>query len=382
MHKLVIPALVSCGIVATATSALAGNGTPINVGSSNVLTLAVFGDAPYGTSPTDTTQFDASPAFIASINDDPKVDLVLNVGDIHSGKQYCTEAYDRAVYELWKGFKDPLIYTPGDNEWSDCHKVAEGGGAYNSTTQVIDYVLDASGDPVDYAAGDPLANLELVRSIFFAEPGVSLGGRKKRVLSQAVVRDSCHQTDRDYVENVIWEESNVLFVAINLPGGSNNDQDVWYGEPSASAEQTAEVEARTGADLRWLDKAFELATRTKAVGVVILAQADMWDPEKGADHQAGYEPFVQSVASHTLAFGKPVLMLNGDSHDYLSHNPLAASDALAYVHPGYDVPNFHRIVVHGSTLPFEWLRLTIDPRAHALNGPDAFGPFSWQRVMQ
>jgi hypothetical protein len=108
----------------------------------------------------------------------------------------------------------------------------------------------------------------------------------------------------------------------------------------------------------------------------------MWDPEKGAAHQAGYEPFVQSVAVHTLDFGKPVLMLNGDSHVYLSHNPLAASDSLAFMHPGYDVPNFHRIVVHGSTTPLEWLKLKIDPRANAPQSADAFGPFSWTRVME
>ena len=380
MRKFVIPALVGGGVLATATAAFAGNGNPINAGSANVLTVAVYGDSPYGTTPTDTAEFDASPAFIESINSDPKVELVLHVGDIHSGKQYCTEAYDRAVYDLWRAFKDPLVYTPGDNEWSDCHKVAEGGGAYNKTTHHIDYVLDAAGDPVDYAAGDPLANLDLVRSIFFAKPGYTLGGRKKQVLSQATACDAAYPADQEYVENVIWEESKVLFVTINLPGGSNNDQDVWYAEPTASAAQTAEVQRRTAADLRWLDKAFSIAGATGALGVVIQAQADMWDPEKGAAHQVGYEPFVQSVASHTLAFGKPVLMLNGDSHVYLSHNPLAASDSLTFMHPGYDVPNFHRIVVHGSTFPLEWLRLTIDPGADAPNGPDAFGPFSWQRV--
>jgi hypothetical protein len=108
----------------------------------------------------------------------------------------------------------------------------------------------------------------------------------------------------------------------------------------------------------------------------------MWDPEKGAAHQAGYEPFVQNIAQHTTAFGKPVLMLNGDSHVYLSDNPLSASDPLAYMHPGYDVPNFHRIVVHGSTFPLEWMRLTVDPRANTPQGDNAFGPFSWERVTE
>ena len=117
------------------------------------------------------------------------------------------------------------------------------------------------------------------------------------------------------------------------------------------------------------------------VAVVISAQADMWDPEKGAIHQAGYEPFVQSIAAHTTAFGKPVLMFNGDSHVYLSHNPLSPADPLSAMHPGYDVPNFHRIVVHGSTFPLEWLRLTINPASNAPAGPNAFGPFAWDRII-
>jgi hypothetical protein len=49
---------------------------------------------------------------------------VLRVGDIHSGKEDCTEAYDRAVAAQWSAFKVPVVYTPGDNEWADCHKVS------------------------------------------------------------------------------------------------------------------------------------------------------------------------------------------------------------------------------------------------------------------
>src|SRR5262249_39596211 len=117
------------------------------------LTLAVYGDAPYGTSPTDTAQFLATPAFINSINADPQVGLVAHVGDIHSGKQYCTQQYDESIANLWQQYKFPLVYTPGDNEWTDCHKPGEGGGKYNATTQQIDYVTDpATGQPVDYAS--------------------------------------------------------------------------------------------------------------------------------------------------------------------------------------------------------------------------------------
>jgi hypothetical protein len=198
-------------------------------------------------------------------------------------------------------------------------------------------------------------------------------------------------TFNKYVENVMWEESKVLFVTINLPGGSNNDNDVWYAAPSASAAQTAEIAERTGADLRWLQAAFAQATSDGVEAVVIGTQADMWDPEKGPAHQAAYEPFVASIAAHTLAFGKPVLMFNGDSHVYRSENPLVPAPLppappLPYgdryfMHPYYNVPNFHRVVVHGSTFPLEWLRLTVDPRINHATTDTTFGPFSWEHVV-
>lgn len=370
--------LVCC--VLTASTLCVATGSAL-AAPARPLTIAVYGDAPYGTNPTDTVQFEATPAFIDAVNADPSVELILHVGDIHSGKQYCTEAYDRSVAELWTRFRDPLIYTPGDNEWSDCHKAAEGGGVYNAATGNIDYVLDpASGLPVDYASGNPVANLDLVRSIFFAKPGHALGGGTKLVLAQSALPDPRYPSDRKYVENVVWVQNNVLFVTVNIPGGSNNDMDIWYGAATESAAQTQERTERTAAALHWLDAAFLLARVTSLKGVVVVAQADMWDPEKGAAHQAGYEPIVSNVATNTRTYGRPVLMLNGDSHVYLSHNPLSAADALNYMHPGYDVPNFHRIVVHGSTLPLEYLRVTVDPSASAPNGADAFGPLRWERV--
>src|SRR5690242_4933919 len=50
--------------------------------SDGPFTMAVYGDAPYGTNPTDTAELDATPAFIDSINADPDVSKVMHVGDI------------------------------------------------------------------------------------------------------------------------------------------------------------------------------------------------------------------------------------------------------------------------------------------------------------
>lgn len=367
-------------------------------GGSEKSTVAVIGDVPYGTAPTDTTQLTDNPKFINAINSDADVSAVLHLGDTHSGKTYCTQDYNQTVFNQWKAFRTPVVYSIGDNEWADCHKKAEGGGAYNATTKVIDYVLDAAGNPVDYAKGDPLANLDLVRSMFFATPGKTLGSAMS-VHTQAVEFDPAFPKDRNYVENVWWMKSGVLFVTLNIPGGSNNDTDPWYGAPAMSAAQAQEVADRTAANLRWLDAAFKQAGQAGALGVVIQIQADLWYLDGNVpSHIVGYKPFVDSIAANTKAFGKPVLLLNGDSHTYRTDNPLVTASACA-AEPAtggtaapciddvsttqpynYNVANFRRIVVHGSTAPLEYLKLSIDTQANAANGVDAFGPFSWKRV--
>jgi hypothetical protein len=402
MRPLALPCLLAAVCLALAACGGSDDGLPKS-------TVAVIGDMPYGTSPTDTSEFVANPAFIAAINADSDVSLVLHVGDIHSGKEYCTNAYDQAILSQWKAFADPLVYTPGDNEWADCHKVKEGGGAYNATTGAIDYVKDASGNPVDYANGDPAANLALVRTTFFPAPGQSQGAAMA-VHSQAQEFDAVFPSDKKYVENVWWEKSGVLFVTLNLPGGSNNDTDVWFGAPTMSAAQSQEVAERSAANLRWLDTAFKRAAANGDIAVVIQLQADMWDLDGAASaaHLSQYKQFIDSIASHATAFAKPVLLFNGDSHVFRSDNPLQPGSPCAIepssgaaavacsvssvpstygnVDPylnqpnGYNVPNFRRITVHGSTFPFEFLKLAIDPAANAANGTNAFGPFSWTRV--
>ncbi len=372
-------------------------------------TIAVYGDAPYGCkaaggdnvgapgcvgpdtlngpNPQDTRQIEATPAFINAINTDPKVRLVMHAGDIHSGSNFCTLAYNRIVAKLWEQYKHPLVYTPGDNEWTDCHKKNEGSDRQ-----------DSNGNFVDYAAANPVANLALVRSMFFPNAGETLGQRKMKVSSQALENDPAHPSDAEYVENVMWERSGALFVTLNIPGGSNNDDDNWFGLPKTGA-QVQEIAQRTAADLRWLDKAFARAQAHGARAVVIMTQADMWDLDGNpASHIANYEVFLDRIAANTLTFGKPVLLINGDSHQYRSDNPLKANQPCAiesgaftircsddawfnHVGKGYNVPNFHRLVVHGSTFPLQYVRLTVDPRNNYSMSENAFGPFRWERVI-
>lgn len=384
MRSTLIPT-VALGAALIAVPAMAHATPKSDAGNTHgSFTYAVYGDAPYGVNPTDTSETDATPAFIDAVNADPTVSAVVHVGDIHSGSQYCTERYDQQIAGLWSDFADPMVYTPGDNEWADCHKAKEGGNVTDPQT----------GEPVDFANGNPVANLGLVRSIFFPQPGATLGSGSLHTISQATAYDRAHPEDAQYVENVIWKRKGFVFVTLNIPGGSNNDTDPWSGAASMSDEQSTEMQQRTAADLRWLDRAFQIAQAEDAQGLVVVQQADMWDLDgKPASHLTEYEPIIQSLADHTRAFGRPVLTLEGDSHVYRSDNPLqqgapCSGDAgvCAYddwtSHPFYDVPNFHRVVVHGSTVPLEYLRLTITPGGHAKTSATGFGPFTWSRHME
>jgi|1186.fasta_scaffold12549_2 hypothetical protein len=416
-------------------SAFADNGK--HNGNGAAFTYSIYGDAPYGTTQGDTAELAATPHFVSAVNNDQTSEAIIHVGDIHSGQQWCTSDYDSDVYKVWQGgtlkqtapdgrqitspgFSKPLVYTPGDNEWSDCHKVkvnsagavtgGEGGGLYQPSTGQIKYVdstntLRYQSDPAfagyaDYAGGDGNANLALVRSIFFANPGHTLGSGTLAVTSQANTSDAGHPSDAQFAENVMWEKHGIVFVTINVPGGSNDNADPEYGAPLTSAQANERV-VRQGADLRWLDAAFRLAHADDAAGLVIATQADMWDISGGGDpnHLSNYKPYVDSIAAHTTAFGHPVLLLNGDSHVYRSDNPLvpgapcagdagtcASYDSYNAQPNGYNVPNFHRIVVHGSTFPLEYLNLTMSPSAHNATTDTAsggtFGNFSWTRVTE
>ncbi len=315
--------------------------------SKSTTTLAVFGDWPYS-----TALAASAPSFIAQVNADPDVDLALFLGDIHSGSMPCTAAWNSMVFGFFQSFADPFVYTPGDNEWTDCHKPKE----------------SSSGYPPDELAKD--------RQLFFPNPGKTIGGVQKNVVSQALAFDPLYPDDAAFVENVLWEQANVLFVTLNLPG-SNNDLLPWTGTFSNPAAQADEVAKRNAANSRWLARAFAQATTDGSAGIVIGLQADMWDPAAfiaGGDGLNGYDAFVQQLATLTVAYGKPVLLFNGDSHLYESDHPLAdPTSATGIMHPvAFPVPNLTRITVDGSTNFKDWVKLTVDPSTAAV--------FSWTRV--
>ncbi|GAA2760207.1 metallophosphoesterase [Actinopolymorpha rutila] len=286
--------------------------------------FAVIGDIPYG-----ATQIADFPSVIDQINADRDVRMVDHLGDIKDGSSRCTDDYFALIKSDFDEFADPLVYTPGDNEWTDCHR--PNNGSY-----------------------DPLERLTAVRRTFFPQPGRTLGHHSVAVRSQAA---------QGYPENVRYTRAGVAFAAVHIVG-SDNSLAPWTGNSAPTAEQRAEVESRTAADVRLIRDTFAQAHSEDAKAVVLLTQADMFDPSAAdpdpADF-AGFTPIVDVIAEQARAFHGPVYLFNGDSHVYNFDRPLAArSRWSSFYGVSTPVPNLRRITVDGSTGVNDWLKVTVD----------------------
>jgi len=188
--------------------------------------------------------------------------------------------------------------------------------------------------------------LAKIRETFFSEPGVTQGGRKKHVLAQP-----------GYPENVLWMQSKAALSALHVVG-SNNSLDPWTGLSAPTAAQLAEANARIAATLAWIDETFDTAGENGALGVVLLMQADTFELDN--ENLDGFKDILARITSRSAAFDGPVLVLQGDSHQFVQDTPFAGA------------PNITRIVVEGSATGDEWLKLSVDPRSSAF--------FTWERI--
>ncbi|MGP3915541.1 metallophosphoesterase [Nonomuraea sp. 10N515B] len=306
--SLLLSALITASVLVPSVTAQASSGSSV--------TFALIGDTPYG-----DAQQAVFPKLVDSIDADPDVRFVLHAGDVKNGSSTCDDARFTTLAGLFGTFDDPFVLTPGDNEWTDCHRTAAGG-----------YV--------------PTERLEAVRRIFYPIAGRTIGGHPMGVRTQA--RDARH---RDYRENVLFTRSGVVFATVHVVG-SENDLAPWSQLPGGDrpAERLAEFEARKAAALDWIDNTFAVAGRTQAPGVLLMMQAEPLNTPGFAEIRA-------RIVERARAYGKPVVLAHGDEHVY-------------EVEPGYaGVPNLTRLETYGDTA-VNWLRVTADPKSAAV--------FSWE----
>lgn len=268
----------------------------------------VIGDIPYHL-PADFGRFEN---MITEINRYSPA-FTIHVGDIKSGSTPCSDEYYLKIRDYFSQFQQPLIYTPGDNEWTDCHRPACG----------------------EY---DPEERLDKLRQLFFAD-GRTLG---KKPMSVETQRE--HEGFEKFVENALWQHGDITFATIHVVGSNNN----------LKLDSTAlndEFYEREMASVFWLNKAFDQAEELGHLGTVITVHAGL--NYQSQEETNGHLLFVNTLRERVAKYRKPVLLLYGDFHKFVVDKPLRDSN-------GKMLTNFTQVQTFGDR-EMHAVRVQVDP---------------------
>jgi hypothetical protein len=329
-------ALLALGLVASQPAGAADKAS-----NKDAFSFGVIGDIPYG-----AAEIAKFPARIQDINADSSLDFVAHVGDIKNGTSVCSDDYFAFIRRQFDTFQHPLVFTPGDNEWVDCHRTDN--GAYN-----------------------PLERLDTLREVFFDKPGKTLGATMP-------VRS---QEELGLPENVRFTQNRVAFSVLNIQG-SNNSLQPWsgLGKTTATPEQLADVEHRIDAAVDQIRVTFADAERRNLRAVVLMTQADMFDPflldaaPVNPKSVSGFKEIVKTIIEETNSFDGPVYLINGDSHVFAQNKPLAAGSPWLDIYDQPAADDLQRITVDGSENATNYVRFTV-----AGNSSDA-DVLTWKKV--
>ena len=318
---------------------LAPMGFPNVRAQDRVYQFGLMGDTGYT-----TEDIEGFKGLLAAVN---RADLsfVVHVGDFENdGRAYtrnpsvgpmpCTDESFKAVYNSFQSVRHPLILTPGDNDWTDCHGV-------------------------EARKFDPLERLAKLRTMFFPD-GQSLGQRTMPVISQAA-----DPQFGKFRENLRWSMGGVTFVTLHIVGSNDN-----FGR---KGEMDAEHSERKAANIVWLRKAFSEAKANNSRGLALLTQANPnfenhWPtgqkntylrmiPGTRASEKAeatAYDEYVKTLAEEMETYTLPTVFLHGDTHRFRVDQPLFN------VKNGRRFENFTRVETFGSPNT-HWIRVTVDP---------------------
>lgn len=305
---------------------LSGCATP--PGGASRFEIGLMGDTHYDA--VSTAQF---PAMVASLN---RADLafVVHVGDIgHPTFGVCLDETYVKRRDEFNAVRHPLVYTPGDNEWTDCHQ---------------------GGIP------DSLERLGKVREVFF-QGEESLGARR-----MPLTRQSRDARFTKYRENARWEMGGVMFATLHVVGSNNN--------LARTPEMDKEHAERDAVNLEWLRDTFRAAKAANSIGLMILMQANpffemRWParrrggvrfmPPPANNRPDGFAALVPALTREVMAYDKPIVLVHGDTHTFRIDKPMIYDDK-AGGGRGRSVEHFTRVELFGFP-ESHWVRAVIDP---------------------
>lgn len=298
--------------------------------------FGLWGDMPYKKAGDEAKM----PALLRSISGSDIAFSIYN-GDIKDGSSPCSDEVYTQALAMFGQLRQPVVYVPGDNEWTDCHRKNNGG----------------------YDALERLAHLRQVMIPSLA----SLGQRQMELSRQGKLGEK-------FVENTRFHHRDITFVTLNIPGSNNNrvldDQDCRNKSVrifSQCEAANAEYAERDTANIAWLREAFAKAIATKSRGIVVVMQADpgfdLPETESVDESQApgvsGYRRFVDELVKETEYFDGQVLLVHGDTHFFKVDKPLYS--------PAKLLPNLTRLQTFGSP-SIHWVRVVVESKTpHVFN---------------
>jgi hypothetical protein len=271
--------------------------------------FALIGDTPY-------SSVEGFERVLSDINANNQIKFVLHAGDIKNGSSLCSDELFQDRLERFQRFEAPFVLTPGDNEWTDCHRA--NNGAYL-----------------------PLERLAKLRQTFFPVAGQTLGKKTMNVESQG----------GEFIENVRWSTRSVMFATLHIVGSNN----AMAPFATRTAADDAEVSRRIAAAIEWIGSTYAKARAENAAGVLFLFQADpAFEAKPGSAERLGFDAVLTAMINGAMSYGRPVVFAHGDSHYYRVDKPVQVS--------GVTVPNITRVETFGSA-DYHWLRVVVDPRS-------------------
>jgi hypothetical protein len=226
-------------------------------------------------------------------------DFLIHVGDFKSGNSVCGDGSIESIRSLFAEQAVPLVYTPGDNDWADCHRPLAGGFR-------------------------PLERLARLRERLFADDGVLKLGRL-----------GVERPDAARPEQYLFERQRVLFVSLHLVGSNNNRRE-------KDEESMREFREREQSVLDLLGQAFARVRAASLDALVLMFHADPMF-ERARPHPA-YSRFLRALQAEVAQTAVPILAIHGDRHVYRLDHPLV--DAAS----GRPFANFTRLQVPGAPL--------------------------------
>lgn len=270
-------------------------------------TFAALGDAPYN-----WNEHESMGRMLDTFGRE-SLAFAVHIGDIKSGHSDCSDATYVDRLKLLDATPVPLVLIPGDNDWTDCDRPLSGGWV-------------------------PEERLTKLRAVFFSHPE-SLGRQRMPLERQPVGRDGCCP------ENVRWWREGVLFIGLHVVGSSNHR--------GSDKDPKPEFAARNEANMRWLRAGFAEARDRNAPGIALFIHANA-GLERIGRFARPYADVLESIRDETVAFGRPVLLVHGDTHRFQLDRPWW------HAKTGEGIRNLLRLEVPGSPT-VGWVPVHVDP---------------------